>query len=99
METFIYNDLKKASLDKDITKVKTLGPYAYAMTNILRSSSFIHKWYNMIFEIIKLINIKDWKFAIWIQKYWINNEHQEDINSEISSDDEDSSWEWFEIER
>jgi hypothetical protein len=32
METFIYKDLKKASLQKDITKVKTLGPYAYAMT-------------------------------------------------------------------
>ncbi len=38
METFIYKDLKKASLQKDITKVKTLGPYAYAMTQILRES-------------------------------------------------------------
>jgi hypothetical protein len=35
METFIYKDLKKASLNKDITKVKTLGPYACAMTKIL----------------------------------------------------------------
>ena len=35
METFIYKDLKKASLNKDITKVKTLGPYAYAIGTIL----------------------------------------------------------------
>ena len=35
METFIYKDLKKASLNKDISKVKTLGPFAYAMTRIL----------------------------------------------------------------
>ena len=32
METFIYSDLKKASLNKDIKKVKTLGPYACAIT-------------------------------------------------------------------
>jgi hypothetical protein len=38
METFIYKDLKKASLQKDITKVKTLGPYAYAMAEILVNS-------------------------------------------------------------
>ncbi len=35
METFIYKDLKRACLQKDITKVKTLGPYANAMTRIL----------------------------------------------------------------
>ena len=35
METFIYRDLKKASLDRDISKVKTLGPYAFALTSIL----------------------------------------------------------------
>ncbi len=35
METFIYKDLKKASLQKDITKVKTLGPYAWMMSRIL----------------------------------------------------------------
>ena len=38
METFIYKDLKKACLQKDITKVKTLGPYAYAMIVILINS-------------------------------------------------------------
>ena len=31
METFIYGDMKKASLNKDITKIKTLGPYAWVM--------------------------------------------------------------------
>ena len=31
METFIYGDLKKASLERDYTKVKTLGPYALVM--------------------------------------------------------------------
>jgi hypothetical protein len=35
METFIYKDLKKASLEKDITKIKTLGPYALVMAVIL----------------------------------------------------------------
>jgi hypothetical protein len=35
METLIYKDLKKACLQKDITKVLTLGPYAYSMTRII----------------------------------------------------------------
>ena len=35
METFIYGDMKKASLNKDITKVKTLGPYASVIGEIL----------------------------------------------------------------
>ncbi len=38
METFIYKDLKKACLQKDITKVKTLGPYAIAISGILDES-------------------------------------------------------------
>ena len=38
METFIYGDLKKASLNKDITKVKTLGPYAAVLNRILNRS-------------------------------------------------------------
>ncbi len=38
METFIYKDLKKACLQKDITKVKTLGPYAAVMSMILQES-------------------------------------------------------------
>ena len=40
METFIYKDMKKASLEKDITKVKTLGPYAFVLTVILKESLF-----------------------------------------------------------
>ena len=40
METFIYKDLKKASLQKDITKVKTLGPYAWVMGEVLFKSLF-----------------------------------------------------------
>ena len=35
METFIYGDLKKACLNRDFSKVKTLGPYAYAMGQII----------------------------------------------------------------
>jgi hypothetical protein len=35
METFIYRDMKKASLSKDITKVKTLGPYASVLSRII----------------------------------------------------------------
>ena len=40
METFIYGDLKKASLNKDITKIKTLGPYAYVLGEILNKALF-----------------------------------------------------------
>ena len=35
METFIYKDLKNASLQKDITKVLTLGPYFIAINEII----------------------------------------------------------------
>ena len=45
METFIYKDLKKASLMKDITKIKTLGPYAHMMSHIIERS-FIKKLKN-----------------------------------------------------
>ena len=38
METFIYKDLKLASLNKNIKKVKTLGPYAFVMGRILNNS-------------------------------------------------------------
>ena len=38
METFIYGDLKKASLNKDISKVKTLGPYAFVLSKIISNS-------------------------------------------------------------
>ena len=35
MQSFIFKDLKKASLNKDISKVPTLGPYAYVMQGII----------------------------------------------------------------
>ena len=35
METFIFGDLKKACLNKDYSKVKTLGPYAYVIKRII----------------------------------------------------------------
>ena len=38
METFIYGDLKKACLNRDISWVKTLGPYAYALGCIIGSA-------------------------------------------------------------
>ncbi len=40
MQTFIYQDLKKACLKKDITKVKPFGPYAWAMMRIINESLF-----------------------------------------------------------
>ena len=36
METFIYGDLKKACLNRDCTRVKTLGPYAKVIGEIIR---------------------------------------------------------------
>jgi hypothetical protein len=39
METFIYADMKKASLEKDETKIPTLGPYAAALSFILGNAS------------------------------------------------------------
>jgi len=35
METFIYSELKKASLKKDDTRIPTLGPYAAALSYIV----------------------------------------------------------------
>ena len=34
-ETFLYKDLKKASREKDHSKIMTLGPYALALSYIL----------------------------------------------------------------
>ena len=39
METFIFKDMKKASLEKDETKIPTLGPYAAALSFILGNAS------------------------------------------------------------
>ncbi len=38
METFIYKDLKHASLNKDKSKIPTLGPYAAALSFIVRNA-------------------------------------------------------------
>jgi hypothetical protein len=38
MENFNYNDLKKASINKDFSKVPSLGPYAYTLTKILNQA-------------------------------------------------------------
>ena len=35
METFVYADLKKACLNRDYSRVKTLGPYAWAVGEII----------------------------------------------------------------
>ena len=37
-ETFLYKDLKKASREKDQSKIMTLGPYALALSYILTNS-------------------------------------------------------------
>ena len=39
METFIFSDMKKASLEKDETKIPTLGPYAAALSFVLGNAS------------------------------------------------------------
>ena len=39
METFIYSELKKASLNKDETRIPTLGPYAAALSYIIRNAN------------------------------------------------------------
>ena len=38
METFIYKDLKKACLEKDINKVLTLGPFSLILFKIINES-------------------------------------------------------------
>ena len=49
METFIYPNLKKASREKDISKIMTLGPYALVLSFILDSAS--NKPYSKLNEI------------------------------------------------
>ena len=38
METFIYAELKKACLQRDCSRVKTLGPYAWVLGEIIYSA-------------------------------------------------------------
>jgi len=35
METFLYKELKRCSLEKDETRIPSLGPYAAALSFIL----------------------------------------------------------------
>lgn len=39
METFLYKELKISSLEKDETKIVTLGPYAAALSFILANAN------------------------------------------------------------
>ncbi len=39
METFIYSELKIASLRKDESRIPTLGPYAAALSFILENAN------------------------------------------------------------
>ena len=38
METFLYKELKRSSLEKDETRIATLGPYAAVLSFILVSA-------------------------------------------------------------
>ena len=40
MEIFIYKDLKKACLNRDYTRVKTFGPYAFVLGKIIETGYF-----------------------------------------------------------
>ena len=50
METFLYKELKRSSLEKDETRIETLGPYAAALSFILanahqtRASASVSNW-------------------------------------------------------
>ena len=39
MESFIYPELKKASLNKDESRIPTLGPYAAVLSFIIRNAN------------------------------------------------------------
>jgi hypothetical protein len=39
METFIYSELKKASILKDESRIPTLGPYAAALSFIIGNAN------------------------------------------------------------
>jgi hypothetical protein len=38
METFLYKELKRSSLEKDETRIPSLGPYAAALSFILENA-------------------------------------------------------------
>ena len=77
METFIYKDLKRASLEKDITKVRTLGPYAYVMSMIVNSSFFKKTNYDK--ELAKKYLNKTLFRGILIDKKKFNDQFLENV--------------------
>jgi len=38
METFLYKELKRASIQKDETRIPSLGPYAAALSYIIENA-------------------------------------------------------------
>jgi len=40
LETFLYKDLKDASINKNKTKIMTLGPYALVLSYILSKTDY-----------------------------------------------------------
>ena len=39
METFLYKELKRASLQKDETRIPSLGPYSAALSFIIENAN------------------------------------------------------------
>ena len=39
METFLYKELKRSSLEKDESRIETLGPYAAALSFIIGNAN------------------------------------------------------------
>ena len=40
LETYLYKDLKKASREKDESKIMTLGPYALVLSYIISNADY-----------------------------------------------------------
>ena len=47
LETFLYKDLKNASIKKDQSKILTLGPYALVLSYILSKTDYSKKSENI----------------------------------------------------
>ena len=39
METFLYKELKRASIEKDETRISSLGPYSAALSFIIANAN------------------------------------------------------------
>jgi len=40
MECFLYRELKRASIEKDKTRIRSLGPYAAALSFIIENAHY-----------------------------------------------------------